>query len=265
MKKWITATFLLASTCVGAQQKEGTILYERKINAHRNLPNEQMKSFIPEFRTTKHLLLFSDSVSIYRLQPEEEAPDPFSGGSGGGMVMRVGGADGGDLYKNFSGKKSVQTTELGGRTFLITDSIQQQPWKLSDETKTILGYTCKKASKKITQAVRTMRIASGPGGSNTTDTAAPKSREVEVVAWYTTDFITPAGPESHGMLPGLILEINIDNDATVFKALEVKNTVNKKELKEPGKGKVVSRAEYQKMVAELMNQQGPGMFRINRN
>ncbi|MDD2793316.1 MAG: GLPGLI family protein [Sediminibacterium sp.] len=265
MKKWITAAFLVASTCVGAQQKEGTILYERKINTHRNLPNEQMKALIPEFRTTKHLLLFSDSISLYRLQPEEEAPDPFSGGNGGGMQIRIGGADAGDLYKNFSGKKSVQMTELGGKNFLITDSIQQQPWKLSDETKTILGYTCKKAVKKITQAVRTMRITSGPGGSNTTDTAAPKSREVEVVAWYTTDFITPAGPESHGMLPGLILEINIDNGATVFKALEVKNTVNKKELKEPGKGKIVSRSEYQKMVAELLNQQGPGMFRINRN
>ncbi|MBH2004883.1 MAG: GLPGLI family protein [Sphingobacteriia bacterium] len=263
MKKWITAAFLVAAICAEAQQKEGTILYERKINSHRNLPNEQMKAFIPEFRTSKHFLLFSDSVSIYRLQPEEDAPDPFASG-GGGMQIRIGGGtDGGDLYKNFSNQKSVQMAELGGRNFLIIDTIQQQPWKLGDETKTVLGYTCKKATKKITQAVRTMRIVSG--GSNVSDTAVPKSREVEVVAWYTTDFLTPAGPDSHGMLPGAILEMDIDNGLTVFKALEVKSTVNRKELKEPTKGKVVSRAEYQKIIGELMNQQGPGMFRMNRN
>lgn len=262
----MTAAFLMAATCATAQQKEGTILYERKINAHRNLPNEQMKAFIPEFRTSRHFLLFSDSVSIYRLQPEEDAPDPFAGGGGGGVQFRIGGGtDGGDLYKNFSNQKSVQMAELGGRNFLIVDTIQQQPWKLSNETKTVLGYTCKKATKKITQVARTMRIVSGAGGNNPADSTTPRPKEVEVVAWYTNDFLTPAGPDNHGMLPGVILEMDIDNGGTVFKALEVKNTVNRKELKEPAKGKAVSRAEYQKIIGELMNQQGPGMFRMNRN
>ena len=32
-----------------AQMKEGKISYERKINMHRNLPDPQMKSMVPEF------------------------------------------------------------------------------------------------------------------------------------------------------------------------------------------------------------------------
>ena len=67
MKNWIVALALIASSGIIAQQKEGTILYEKKMNMYKAIQNEQMKAYIPEFRTSKHMLLFSDSISIYRL------------------------------------------------------------------------------------------------------------------------------------------------------------------------------------------------------
>ena len=82
--------------------------------------------------------------------------------------------------------------------------------------------------------------------------------------WYTNDIITPAGPENYGLLPGLILEIDVDNGTTVFKATEVKASLNKKELKEPTKGKIIGRKEFQKLQMDMMQQEMPGMMQMRR-
>ena len=256
----IVLLFLSVSFLVNAQQKAGTITYERKLNMRKTLKiqDEQMMAMMPEFRTSQHLLLFSDSVSVFRLIPEDEAPDPFAGSGGGArMVFRMGG-DGGDLYKNFAQEKSIQVSEMGGKNFLITDTIKQQPWKLSEETKTILGYTCHKATRKISQPIGFIRIST-TNGSSTKDTSSldkPKTKEVEVVAWYADNIISPAGPESYGLLPGVILQINVDNGTTLFTALEIKKTVDTKELKEPKKGKIISRQDFNKMMTDMMSSGG---------
>ena len=261
--------FLLISAAMGisalqAQIKEGTIVYERKINNHRNMPNEQMRAMVPEFRISKHLLIFSDSISVYRMIPENEAPDPFAGGAGAGggggvrMSFTMGGSnDAGDLYKNFTQSKSILSSELAGKSYLVVDSITQQPWKLTNETKQILGYTCLKATRKITVQAAPMRmmVINGPGGNTNRDTSRPQPREIELVAWYAQDIASPVGPENHGQLPGVILELDTDNGATVYKALEFKKQVDQKQLKEPKKGKTVTAAEFSKMRMDLMQQQ----------
>ena len=261
--------FLLISAAMGisalqAQIKEGTIVYERKINTHRNMPNEQMRAMVPEFRISKHLLIFSDSISVYRMIPENEAPDPFAGGAGAGggggvrMSFTMGGSnDAGDLYKNFTQSKSILSSELAGKSYLVVDSITQQPWKLTNETKQILGYTCLKATRKITVQAAPMRmmVINGQGGNTNRDTSRPQPREIELVAWYAQDIASPVGPENHGQLPGVILELDTDNGATVYKALEFKKQVDQKQLKEPKKGKTVTAAEFSKMRMDLMQQQ----------
>ena len=261
--------FLLISAAMGisalqAQIKEGTIVYERKINTHRNMPNEQMRAMVPEFRISKHLLIFSDSISVYRMIPENEAPDPFAGGAGAGggggvrMSFTMGGSnDAGDLYKNFTQSKSILSSELAGKSYLVVDSITQQPWKLTNETKQILGYTCLKATRKITVQAAPMRmmVINGPGGNTNRDTSRPQPREIELVAWYAQDIASPVGPENHGQLPGVILELDTDNGATVYKALEFKKQVDQKQLKEPKKGKTLTAAEFSKMRMDLMQQQ----------
>ncbi len=266
MKRLLFSLSLLTSCIVAfSQQKEGTVVFERKINMYKMIQNEQMRSMMPEFRTSKHTLIFSDSISVFKLIPEDEAPDPFDGQGGGGGIMRMVsrfGGDGGDLYKNFGQTKSIQTQELGGKTFLIVDTIKPQPWKLSMETKQILGYNCHKATRKVPTPARMMSVFGRGGGapppSDTTKPAAPK--EMEIVAWFADALISPVGPESYGQLPGVILELNVDNGATVFTAKEVKKTVDAKELKEPKKGKVVTQAEYAKLMQQMMsNFGGPGV------
>jgi GLPGLI family protein len=248
---------------IKAQVKQGTIMYERKVNAHRSITNEQMKAMIPEFRISKHLLIFSDSISLYKMIPENDAPDPFASGAGaggGGMRMSFSfntGSDAGELYKNFTQSKSILSSELAGKNYLISDSIKQQPWKLINETKQILGYTCLKATRKVTMPPQQTRmmVIGGPGGNTSRDTTTPVGREIEVVAWYAQDIISPVGPESYGQLPGVILQLDIDNSATVYNALEIKKEVDQKMLKEPKKGKSVTSAEFNKLRMDMMQQQ----------
>ncbi len=221
-----------------------------------------MRAMIPEFRTAKYQLEFSDSISVYKVVPEDEAPDPFAGGANGPrrMVFSMGSMGSGDMYKNFSQMKSIQSSELGGKNFMIVDSIRQQPWKLGTETKQILGYTCHKATRKVMQAAPGVRrmVMNGAAAAPTVDTTVkkPAGKEVEVVAWYADEIVSPAGPESYGQLPGVILQLDVDNGGMVYTATEVKKTVDAKNLKEPKKGKVVTQQEYMKMMMELM---GGGM------
>ena len=108
----------------------------------------------------------------------------------------------------------------------------------------------------------------GGGGpqQDTSTQARRQGKEIEVIAWFADNIISPVGPESYGQLPGVILQLDADNGTTIYTATEVKKTVEQKELKEPKKGKVVTRAEYQKMMMDLMGSQAPGGgFRINNN
>ena len=254
---------LIGIGSIKAQVKQGTIVYERKINAHRSITNEQMRAMIPEFRISKHILLFSDSISLYKLIPENEAPDPFAGGGGGGARVSfsfTSSSDGGELYKNFTQSKSILSSELAGKNYLITDSITQQPWKLTNETKQILGYNCLKATRKITVQPGPTRVMffGSPGATATRDTTRPQAREVEITAWYAQDIISPVGPDTYGQLPGVILQLDYDNGATVYSALEIKKEVDQKMLKEPKKGKLVTNAEFNKLRMEMMQQQMQG-------
>jgi GLPGLI family protein len=233
MKKiLLSAAALLTINVLFAQIKEGTIIYERKLNLHRTIKDEQMKAMMPEFRTSKHQLLFSDSTSIYKAVPEETTPDPFATGGGGGFVMRMGG-DNAEQYRNYSQAKAVESRELGAKNYLIEDTISTQGWKLTDETATILNYPAKKATRK----------------SVTGQT---------IDAWYTESIPTPAGPESFASLPGAILKVVVNDGDVVYTAISVSDKVNKNDIKEPKKGKKITRAEYMNLLQEMRGNPGPG-------
>ena len=145
MKKVLLGLIMVACTCsVFSQSKQGTISYERKINLWKRIQDEKRRVTIPEFRTTKHTLIFNDTVSIYKTIKEEEEMNPFEGGGGegrgggggfGGGRGRMFGSNDGDLYKNFSQGMSIQATEQSGKDFLISDTIRKQAWKITGETK----------------------------------------------------------------------------------------------------------------------------------
>jgi len=251
------------STTLTAQMKEGKISYERKINMHRNLPDPQMKSMIPEFRTDKFELIFNENASLFRSVVDDEAPDPFAnaGGGGGGMRMnsRMPTAN---TYTDIAKQMQYEERAFFEKEFLIIDSLKQYKWKLSEETKTIAKQLCKKATTMITAPQMRMRVSIGGAGNNTDTTAntprAPK--ETELVVWYAENIPVSFGPDSYSGLPGVIMEIDQDNGANVITAVEVSAKYPKKELVAPTKGDKMNRAQFQESMQKLMQdmQRGGG-------
>ncbi|HMK04385.1 MAG TPA: GLPGLI family protein [Ferruginibacter sp.] len=222
-----------------AQVKEGRITYEQKVDVHRRIPedNQQMRSMIPQFRTGKFELLFADNQSLYKAIEEE--PD-MTEQNNGGMVIRMGGAAENEYYKNFSTQKAVDKRELMQDIYLVEDSIPTSAWKLEEgETKTILGYTCKKATGK-------------------------SERGVDVVAWYAEELPVAAGPEQFNSLPGMILGIDANKGEIVFTAISLDKKVDAKSIKAPTRGKKITHAEYLAKQAEFLRN-NPGGMRIVTN
>lgn len=97
----------------------------------------------------------------------------------------------------------VQLAELNKKTIVKTIdsiSIHNQKFELTSETKTILGYKCKKAKTVI------------------------NSNQIEI--WYTNDLKVKGAPTTLGQNIGLVLELNRNNNflITAVKIEKLKNT-----------------------------------------
>jgi len=137
-------------------------------------------------------------------------------------------------------------------------------WKLSDETKTVLNHLCRKAiaTRYSTRMMMNM------------DNGKMERKEVQdtsnIIAWFTTDVPVSAGPaEYQGQLPGLILEMDVNNGRQTFTALEISPKADVAKIKEPTGKKKYSPEEFNKerdkMMEEMQrnNQGGQRVFRMN--
>ncbi len=236
----------LVATRVAWAQQTGVILYEDRINMHRNIPadREEMKAMIPEFRTTNLQLFFTGHESLYKTVVDEEEQQ-FSAGGTMRMTFRMPKTE---LYVNSDAGTTVSLQDLMGKKYLIQDSVKMSPWKFGTETKEILGYTCRMAYYTHTQEMNTMRM--GGGGSPT-----PEKRVVtqEITAWYTDQIRPSLGPDRYNTLPGTVLAIDVNNGERVIVARKVElRELKKNELKEPASGTKVTQEEYRKITEEQM-------------
>jgi len=270
---------LFAFVAANAQMKEGKIVYERKINMWKMITDAEMRTRIPEYRTSQFELLFNEQNSLFRSVPDEEAPDPFanSGGGGGGRQGFAFRMPETTTFTDINGQMQYESRPMFEKTFLIIDSLKPLKWKISEETKTIAKHVCKKATTMIT--AQNIRIGGGGarnmgrnnGDSTNRPNAAITPKETEVTVWYTEDIIASVGPENYSGLPGAILEVDVDNGANVTTATEVTTKYPKKELTKPTKGDVMNRAQFQDAMKKLMEymQRGGGMggmrIRVNSN
>lgn len=254
MKKIILLLGILVSLTAAhvVLGQTGAILYEQKINMHRNIPagREAMKAMIPEFRTTKQQLFFNDSESLYKTVIEDEEEQFPTGGGGMRMTFRMPTTE---LYMQSAGK-IVSRQEFMGKYYLIGDSVQMSPWKFGDQVKTIAGYECRMAYFTRIDTVQAM-VMGGPGAPEAK--REPQVRTTEITAWY-TDKIRPfLGPERYNTLPGAVLAIDINNGERVIVAKTVElRELKKNELKEPTSGTKVTQAEFRKLMEEQMKQMG---------
>lgn len=236
MKKFLLLTGIfvsLAAVHIVFGQTEGVITYEVKVNLHKRLPPEraEMKSMIPEFRTTKEQVFFTAEESLSKPLIEDEEEEP----SGGAVRMQFRQPNN-ETYLNKSNSQLVLKQEFMGKDYLINDTIKVSPWKFGTETKTIHGYLCKQAFY--------------------TDESIP-SRKQEITAWYTDQLRPFLGPERFNTLPGTVLAIDINNAERFLVATKIEfRSLKKNELKIPSSGQKTTLAAFRKMVDEQMKLMG---------
>ncbi|MCF8715828.1 GLPGLI family protein [Joostella atrarenae] len=119
--------------------------------------------------------------------------------------------------------------EIFGEKFLISNNIEESPWVLTNETKIIGGYKAYKA--------KTTRTFIGSNGL----------QEGDVEAWYTPKIAMNHGPLGFVGLPGLIIELSIQN--TTFQLAEIKS-LKKGEIEPPTQGIKITETEFLKMAED---------------
>jgi GLPGLI family protein len=256
MKNILFLSAIILPFFSNAQMKEGKVLYERTIqmqfrgNTQSNAaggetpppPPPGMEN-MPRERKDKFELSFANNQSLWENVPEIDDNDNIVGdGPGGGrMFMRVAGGDN-MIYHNFTTGKRIDEQELNARKYIVEDSIQKIVWKMTGQTKTILGHTAQKVSGERYSTRTVMTMENG-------EMKRQMMPDTSVVnAWIAMDIPVPGGPEQfQGQLPGLILELEMNNGRMVYRALEISSKVNASAIKEPKGGKRITAAEFTKL------------------
>lgn len=126
------------------------------------------------------------------------------------------------ITRNFEKKTIRDVVDLLDKTYIIEDSLQVPKWKILNEMKDIAGHICMNAFWNDTL------------------------KKQKVIGWYALDIPNGGGPERFCGLPGLILEVNINDGALVITAdkIEQKKLTTELDLPKRIKGKKVKEAAY---------------------
>ena len=254
----IAAAVTMLTSAAFGQINEGKIVYERTMQMNIQVADNdpRVQNMIPRERKDQFELIFAQGKSLWKPAETEQNDDMSFGDEGGSrIVIRMMGAD--DVsYTDINTSKRVELRELGGKNFIITDSIRRLNWKVTGETRTILGHKCIKAVTQRTQESFRMQMDNGN---------ATRQRVVDtlnIVAWFTNEIPGSYGPDIYqGQLPGSILEINVNNGNNVYTAIRIDKKADFSEIKEPSKGKKLTPAEFaqerEKLFQEMQQNGGP--------
>jgi GLPGLI family protein len=220
-------TILLAGSSLFAQQKapfiiSGTIEYQKRVNTYQVLPYqlhkdadprmkanwqqalEQFKKTLPQFATFNSSLSFANNKML--LTPIKP-PTPYQS-----FQLNPLTAESNTIYSDLTAGTIVMDKDAMGEQFLVKDNLRQAKWRITDETRDILGYTCRRANGLV-------------------------SDSIYVVAFYTDKIRVRGGPELFSGLPGMILQLNIPHENVSWTATKITEGAPAKPITPPTKGK----------------------------
>lgn len=130
------------------------------------------------------------------------------------------------IYRNFEKNTMNDAIEMLGKVYLLEDSINVISWKIGNDLKEVAGHICMNAFTE------------------------DKSKFQKITAWYALDIPVKAGPERFNGLPGLILELDINDGGATYVAQSVvtKKLTNELELPKKMKGKKVNNYGYREVL-----------------
>jgi GLPGLI family protein len=263
MKRIFLAGALLITVCVQAQQNEGKVTYQRisQMQARININGEDQ--VIPQTRKDNFELNFANSQTVWKQAESEDDNNSFSS-EGGAQIRMIVAGNNDVLFTDLQSGKRTEKREFFDKTFIIDDSVRKMKWKMTGETKTILGKPCMKATTTNISMRAMMTMENGKmERKDVSDTA-------NITAWFTTSVPVSTGPaEYQGQLPGLILEMDINNGRQQFTATSISEKADLSQIKEPTGKKHLTPDEFKterdKMMKEMQenNHGGNRQIRIN--
>jgi GLPGLI family protein len=125
------------------------------------------------------------------------------------------------ITRNFEKESKAELMETMGKTYLVEDSLQTYNWRILNQIKDVAGYVCMKAV--------------------TEDTI----KKQKITVWFAQDLPVGAGPELLHGLPGVILEMDINDGVVIVEATKIELKDVSKELVAPKmKGKKIKNKDY---------------------
>lgn len=128
------------------------------------------------------------------------------------------------IYTNLQTKQVLHQMVAFDNPVILVSTLDEQQWNYTNETKEISGYTCFKAKLKDERS--------------------------NITAWYSPKITLPFGPAGYGGLPGLILELEVQNEFSPYiyyvTTINIKSD-NKIEISKPNKGKLVTKEQLDEM------------------
>jgi GLPGLI family protein len=232
----ILAAMLLCGFCAGAQTA-GEISYRETVQLKIEMPeaDERLKKMIPPAQHEDKKLTFNESESLYETAGKPGAGDiDMRHEDDGNEVHFVMKMPQNILYTNLDEETIINKKEFFGRDFLITGKQRDCKWKLTGEQKTVGNYVCQKAVLQDTS-------------ENT-------------IAWFSPQIPVSAGPAGYGKLPGMILEMEMDNGQRTITVTGINlKSVPKGEIKAPEGGKKVTQEEFKVIQDEKLKEMGVEM------
>ena len=166
-------------------------------------------------------LYFTPTVSKYENSEEKAEPDDDNFSWRKELFF---------MKRDFENNTMTDAIELLGKNYLIEDEIPPIAWKIENDLKEVAGHICMKAS--------------------TEDTL----KHQKIAAWFAQDIPLKAGPDHFSGLPGLILEVDINDGAMVMTAnrIDLKKLTTELDLPKKIKSKKIKDAAYQTLVRDFI-------------
>ena len=218
---------LLLATAGGAKAQpnsqflaHGRIEFQRVENVYAQMQQamdegdenwvDLMKKMASHFRTAYFDLYFTGSKCLYK--PGRESDDKLTP-----FFWQPPALDN-TVYSDLEAKKGISHKNVFEQGFLVQDSLRKITWKITDETRNIAGFNCRRANAIIMDSIY-------------------------VVAFYTDEILAEGGPESFNGLPGMILGVSLPHNHVSWFATKVEAiAVTDLQVAPPGKGKKVDNA-----------------------
>lgn len=194
------------------------------------------------------VLNFNKAESIY--QQEQKLKETGSRGSTFASELE------GELYKNSQTKKYLKAEEFANKNYIITDVLKNYNWDITQESKKIGGYTCYKAisitkvTKKELQEYEVEKAKQSKNKTSFFNLEKPKDKKITV--WYNPEIPVSHGPNQYWGVPGLIMEVN-EKNLIILCSKVILNPKDKKSIKAPKNGKVISQNAYDLMEEKQYN------------